>query len=97
MGFPKGVSLHTLRHTHGSHLLSSGVPLPAVSKRLGHANPHVTATIYSQALDKDDQVAADAWEQIESRLSGSSAVAREQKSVSLDDKRQKAKRVKSTS
>lgn len=25
-----------LRHSHGSHLLASGVPLPAASERLGH-------------------------------------------------------------
>jgi integrase len=35
---PKGASLHTLRHTHGSHLLAAGVPLTDVSKRLGHVN-----------------------------------------------------------
>jgi integrase len=40
-----GVSLHTMRHSHGSQLLSLGVPLPTVSKRLGHANVNVTATI----------------------------------------------------
>ena len=50
--FPKGFSLHTLRHTHGSQLLSEGVPLPAVSKRLGHANTHITATVYSHALER---------------------------------------------
>ena len=27
----KGASLHKLRHSHGSQLLSDGVPLPAVS------------------------------------------------------------------
>lgn len=62
LGFPKGVSLHTLRHTHGSHLLSSGVPLPTVSKRLGHANTHITASVYSHALEKDDHLSAEAWE-----------------------------------
>lgn len=31
---PKGASLHTLRHSHGSHLLAAGVPLTAVSERL---------------------------------------------------------------
>ncbi|MFL6450965.1 MAG: tyrosine-type recombinase/integrase [Bryobacteraceae bacterium] len=64
LGFPKGVSLHTLRHTHGSHLLSIGVPLPTVSKRLGHANTHITALVYSHALEKDDRTAADAWEKV---------------------------------
>jgi integrase len=64
LGFPKGISLHTLRHTHGSQLLSAGVPLPAVSKRLGHANTHITATVYAHALERDDELAAQAWEQL---------------------------------
>ncbi len=56
-----GVSLHTMRHSHGSQLLSLGVPLPTVSKRLGHANVHVTATIYSHALPQDEIAAAEIW------------------------------------
>ena len=56
-------SLHTLRHTHASGLLSNGVPLPVVSARLGHANTHVTATIYAHALPADDQRAADQWDE----------------------------------
>jgi len=59
---PKGASLHTLRHTHGSHLLAAGVPLTDVSKRLGHVNPHVTATVYAHALPGRDDLAATAWE-----------------------------------
>jgi integrase len=58
----KGASLHTLRHTHGSHLLAAGVPLTDVSTRLGHVNPHVTATVYAHALPGRDDLAADAWE-----------------------------------
>ncbi len=54
-------SLHTLRHTHASNLLSKGVPLPVVSARLGHADVNVTAKIYSHALPDDDSRAADAW------------------------------------
>jgi integrase len=56
-----GVSVHTLRHSHASQLLSAGVPLPTVSKRLGHSNVHVTATIYSHALPADEIAAADIW------------------------------------
>ncbi len=56
-----GVSLHTIRHSHGSQLLSLGVPLPTVSKRLGHANVHVTATVYSHALPDDEVGAAQIW------------------------------------
>ena len=60
----KDASFHTLRHTHASNLLSRGVPLPAVSARLGHADPNVTARIYSHALPNDDQRAADTWEAV---------------------------------
>jgi integrase len=58
----KSASLHTLRHSHASLLLSNGVPLPTVSKRLGHSSPHVTATIYSHALPNDEQAAAEIWD-----------------------------------
>jgi len=55
-------SLHTLRHTHASHLLSNNVPLPVVSARLGHADVNITARIYAHMLPDDDGRAADAWE-----------------------------------
>jgi len=63
----KGASLHTLRHSHGSHLLAAGVPLPDVSKRLGHTNPQVTATVYAHALPGHDDRAAKAWEDFQKR------------------------------
>ena len=56
-GLP-GIGLHSLRHTHGSQLLSEGVPLPVVSKRLGHANPSITARVYSHVLPGDEIRAA---------------------------------------
>jgi integrase len=55
-------SLHTLRHTHTSILLSLGVPLSAISARLGHSDTNVTARIYAHAIPADDQRAADAWD-----------------------------------
>ncbi len=57
-----GASLHTLRHSHGSQLLANGVPLPVVSKRLGHSSVYVTATVYSHALTQDEIAAADVWD-----------------------------------
>ena len=60
----KDASLHTLRHTHASSLLSNGVPLAAVSTRLGHADANITLKIYSHALPDDDVRAADMWESI---------------------------------
>ena len=56
---PKGASLHSLRHTHTSHLLANGVPLPVVSARLGHSSPRVTAEIYSHMITGQDDAAAD--------------------------------------
>jgi integrase len=44
------VSLHSLRHLNASLALASGVPLPDVSKHLGHAHPGVTSRIYAHAL-----------------------------------------------
>ena len=65
LDLPKGASLHTLRHTHGSQLLAAGVPLTDVSKRLGHSSPHVTATIYAHSLPGHDDLAAAAWEKFQ--------------------------------
>lgn len=60
----KDASLHTLRHTLASHLLSNGVPLPVVSARLGHADVNITARIYSHMLPDDDARAADTWDRL---------------------------------
>ena len=64
---PKGTSLHTLRHTHGSHLLAAGMELPAVSARLGHSNPYITATVYSHVLSGRDDEAAKLWDKFQRR------------------------------
>jgi integrase len=56
-----GVSLHSLRHSHASVLISQGVPLPVVAERLGHANQNITLSIYSHALPKDKRAAANLW------------------------------------
>ena len=45
-------------HSHCS--VSEGIPLPAVSARLGHADTSITARIYSHALPQDDARAAEA-------------------------------------
>jgi integrase len=62
LGLPKGASLHTLRHTHGSFLLADGVDLATVSERLGHSSVRVTADIYSHGLRGRDQEAARRWD-----------------------------------
>ena len=71
---PKGTSLHTLRHSHGSHLLAAGVPLPVVSERLGHSSVNVTAEVYVHALRGQDDEAARRWEEFQRRTSGAERV-----------------------
>ena len=46
-----GVSHHTFRHAHGSILLDGGWTLAEVSHRLGHANPAITAAVYSHRMN----------------------------------------------
>ncbi len=53
------VSFHGLRHSCASLLLSKGQSVPAVAKRLGHANPNITLAVYSHAYQKDDQINAE--------------------------------------
>ena len=56
-----GVSLHSLRHSHASELLSQGAPITAVAERLGHASPNVTLGIYCHPLPADNQATAKLW------------------------------------
>ena len=50
--------LHDLRHTYASHAVMSGVPLPVVSRLLGHAS--VTMTLrYAHLRDRDIEEAAE--------------------------------------
>ena len=54
------LTFHGLRHEHASLLLSAGVPITAVSKRLGHASAAITSDLYSHLLDDADRRMADA-------------------------------------
>src|SRR5205809_4398112 len=55
--FPYTTLFRSLRHTHTSHLLADGVPLPVVSARLGHSSVRVTAEIYSHMIHGQDDEA----------------------------------------
>ena len=55
-------SMHKLRHYNASTMLSKGVPIPVVSKRLGHANSQITLNVYSHAMREDDAVAVEMWD-----------------------------------
>ncbi|WP_424831255.1 tyrosine-type recombinase/integrase [Ruegeria sp.] len=52
------VRLHDLRHSYASQSVMAGVPLPVVSKLLGHSQCAMTLR-YTHAADKDVEAAAD--------------------------------------
>jgi integrase len=58
------IHLHTLRHSSASFLISKGVPIPTVSKRLGHASTAVTTAVYSHAIHEYDEFACDALDSL---------------------------------
>lgn len=58
-GLPKAPRIHDLRHTHAAWLITDGVPLLAVSRRLGHESISITADIYGHLLpEADDAIRA---------------------------------------
>lgn len=59
LGLP-ALTPHGLRHVHASLLLSEGLSVPEVSRRLRHAHPGVTMAVYAHALGRDDAAAAEA-------------------------------------
>ena len=69
-GMPKGASLHTVRHSHASLLLSEGVDIVTVSARMGHSNVRTTAEIYAHAIRGKDQAAAQVWDDVMQRARG---------------------------
>lgn len=40
-----------------------GKRLESGIQHTGHANTHITATVYSRVLEKDEQASADVWEE----------------------------------
>jgi integrase len=52
---PTAVRFHDCRHTAASLLLSAGLSLRAVSRRLGHAKPEMTLRVYAHCLPADDE------------------------------------------
>ncbi len=52
------VRLHDLRHTHASHAVMNGVPVPVVSRLLGHSNVSMTLR-YAHLGDRDVEAAAE--------------------------------------
>ena len=49
------ITPHCLRHTHATFLLQNGVPVVAVSKRLGHRDCKTTLNIYNHCMPTDNE------------------------------------------
>ena len=62
------VSLHALRHTHASGLIAAGVDILTISRRLGHANPKITLSVYGHLYGNTDDLAAQAVERMFARI-----------------------------
>ena len=52
------VRIHDLRHTYASHAVLQGVPLPVVSRLLGHKQPRMTLR-YAHVGDRETEAAAE--------------------------------------
>ena len=52
-GMP-AVTLHSLRHTHASHLIASGQDVLSISRRLGHGSPTITLGVYGHLFANAD-------------------------------------------
>ena len=52
------VRLHDLRHTHASHAVMNGVPVPVVSRMLGHSNVRMTLR-YAHLGDREIEAEAE--------------------------------------
>jgi integrase len=52
------VTFHSLRHTHASHLIASGLDVLAISRRMGHGSPAITLGVYGHLFPNTDDRAA---------------------------------------
>jgi integrase len=53
----KRIKIHDFRHSHATLLLSKGIPVTVISKRLGHADMTMTLNIYSHLIPEDEDKA----------------------------------------
>ncbi|MBX9773673.1 MAG: site-specific integrase [Xanthobacteraceae bacterium] len=54
-----GVTFHSMRHTHASALIASGMDVLTISRRLGHGSPVVTLKVYGHLFKNTDGRAAE--------------------------------------
>ena len=74
------VRLHDLRHTMASHAVMNGVPVPVVSRMLGHSNMQMTMR-YAHLADRDIEAAAERTGQAMAQLIGGRIPSSKDRSV----------------
>ncbi len=57
-GLPESLHYHQLRHGAASLMLNQSVPVPVISKFLGHSNPSITMKVYAHMIDGMEGMAA---------------------------------------
>jgi integrase len=58
------ITLHGLRHSSATLLLSMGVPLKVIQEILGHSSYSITADIYTDVLPAMQKEAMDKWDDV---------------------------------
>jgi len=56
------ITLHSLRHTHASQLIASGMDALTISRRLGHGSAAITLRVYGHLIEGKDAEAAKVME-----------------------------------
>ena len=64
----KKIRIHDLRHSCASLLISKGVSIVAVSKRLGHSTVEQTLNTYAHMMPDDDKVSLEAFSDVAKKL-----------------------------
>ena len=60
----KQIKIHEFRHSHATLLISKGVPISVISKRLGHSDMSTTLKIYSHLIPEDEDKAVNMLDKI---------------------------------
>lgn len=55
----RSIRLHDLRHTCATFLISNGIPIATVSKKLGHSNIYTTLNTYTHSVNDDEKTTID--------------------------------------
>jgi hypothetical protein len=70
-GLTKTPRFHDLRHTYAAWLISAGVPLPEIQRRLGHESIQTTVDVYGGLLEQAGYLADAAIDAALQQASGS--------------------------